>query len=124
MKCTLPKDDGSNCNANAMANDKHCFFHSTDKLYKEQREVAQSKGGKANAIIVQFPANPVSIKGAEDVVSLLEDTINQVRAGKLDVRIGNCIGVLSGQIIKAIEVSSVANRVEIIERAIFERRTR
>ena len=57
-------------------------------------------------------------------MNLLEDTVNRVRSGELDVKIGNCLGVLSGQVIKALEIVSVSNRVEIIERAILERTTR
>ncbi len=122
MQCAFSKNDGTRCNAKAMGQDKHCFFHSADA--QAERREAQSQGGKANVAIVKDPLPPIMIKGVDDVVLLLGETINQVRAGELDVRVANCIGVLSGHLIKALEVSTVANRVEIIERAILEKRTR
>jgi hypothetical protein len=121
MQCTYKNKDGKQCKANAMKNSEYCFFHSQE--HEGELKVAQARGGKANAITVQNPMPPMTIKSAQDVVLLLEDTINQVRAGELDVKIGNCIGVLSGHLIKALEVTSVTNRIEVIERAILERKT-
>ena len=124
MSCSFQSDDGSSCDARPMKSGKYCFFHSPDANDEKRRLEAQSRGGKANAVAVQTPLPPITISNAQDVVKLLEETINQVRGGILDVKIGNCIGVLSGHLIKAIEVSSIATRVEFIERAIFEKRTR
>lgn len=121
MKCTYQKDDGAVCKANVVNGSKFCFFH--NPANGGERKSAQSNGGKGNKIVVKSPLEPVELNGAKDVVSLLEDTINRVRSGELDVKVGNCIGVLSGQIIKALELVTVAGRVEIIERAILERRT-
>lgn len=121
MKCNYKKDDDSACKANAVNGSKFCFFH--NPANDGERKSAQSNGGKGNKIVVKSPLEPVQLKGAKDVVSLLEDTINRVRSGELDVKVGNCIGVLSGQLIKALELVTVAGRVEIIERAILERRT-
>lgn len=120
MKCKF-KVKGKQCDAPAMKNSDYCFFHS--EKYEKERKEAQSRGGQANAITVITPLPPMEIKAPQDVVNLLEDTINQVRAGELDVKIGNCIGVLSGHLIKALELVSVSSRVDVIERAILERRT-
>lgn len=106
-----------------MKGKQHCFFHHSEFENVKKCQEARSRGGQANAIVVKEPLPSIELKDASDVVRLLGDTINRVRAGELDVKIGNCIGVLSGQLIKAIEVSSIANRIEIIERAILERRT-
>ena len=121
MRCKSSKRSGEKCGSNAMRGEEYCFFHNPDT--DKNRKEAQSNGGKGNAAMVKDPLPPVEIKQVDDVVKLLEDTINRVRAGEIDVRVGNCIGVLSGHLIKALEVSSIANRVEIIERAILERRT-
>ena len=122
MKCTHKKKSGSICKANAVNGSKFCFFH--DPANDNERKIAQSSGGKGNKIVVNDPLEPIELKTAQDVVNLLEDTVNRVRSGELDVKIGNCLGVLSGQVIKALEIVSVSNRVEIIERAILERTTR
>ncbi len=123
MKCIGQTADGKPCDANAMKGHKYCYFHSP-KVPDVDRKDGQSRGGKANLAKVDSPLPALPLKGSQDVVALLEETINLVRAGEMDVKVANCIGVLSGQLIKAIEVSSIANRVEVIERAILERRTR
>jgi len=122
MKCVFKKPDGTPCDANAINGDEYCYFHSS-KIEESDRKEAQSRGGKGNLIKIQNPLPPIQIKKANDVVHLLEETVNLVRSGELDVRIANCIGVLSGQMLKALEVDTITNRVEIIERAILERRT-
>jgi hypothetical protein len=123
MQCSFIKTGNIPCQAKAIADSEHCYFHST-KIDESERKAAQSRGGKANAITIQNPLPPVSIQGVQDVVKLLESTINDVRAGQLDVKIGNCIGVLSGQLIKALEMANIATRLEVVERAIFEKRTK
>ncbi len=122
MKCRFIKHNGEKCGSNAMKKGEFCFFHNPDS--DEARKQAQSSGGKGNVVVVKEPLAPVEIKEVSDVVFLLEDNVNRVRSGEIDVRVGNCIGVLSGHLIKALEVASIANRVEIIERAILERKTR
>ena len=122
MKCSYKKSDGGECKAHAVKGSKLCFFH--DPSNDDERKLAQATGGKGNKITVQVPLEPMELKSVQDVVKLLEDTVNRVRSGEVDVKIGNCIGVLSGHIIKALEVVSVSDRVEIIERAILERTTR
>lgn len=123
MKCTFQKPDDEACGSNAMNGQSYCFFHNPD-ISEAERKAAQSKGGKGNAIAITNPLPAVQISKAGDVVKLLEETINLVRAGEIDVKVGNCVGVLSGHLLKALEVESIATRVEVIERAILERRTR
>ncbi len=123
MKCISQASNGTPCDANAINGDKHCYFHSP-KVSEEARRSAQSRGGRANEIRIKNPLPAIQISKVGDVVKLLEETVNLVRAGELDVKVANCIGVLSGHLLKALEVDTIANRVEIIERAILERRTR
>ncbi len=123
MQCTFIKTDGECCNAKSLSQGKFCYFHSTEITNSERKE-AQSRGGKANMIKIQNPLPPVTINEVQDVVKLLTGTINDVRAGKLDVKLANCIGVLSGHLLKAMEMTTIVNRVEIIERAILEKRTK
>lgn len=122
MQCSFLKHDKSQCGAHAVSGSNYCFFHNPDIDDSEKRH-AQSRGGQNNAIRVQEPLAPVTINEPKDVISLLEETINQVRAGEIDVKVGNCIGVLSGQLIRALEASQIQSRVEVIERAILEKRT-
>lgn len=91
-----------------------CFLHNPDISEDEKRE-AQSKGGKANHK-VQASLAPINLKQTKDVVSLLETTINDLRAGTLDVKVANGVGYLAGQLVKAMEVSELEKRVEGIEK--------
>jgi hypothetical protein len=53
---------------------------------------------------------PRPLKSTEEVCELLEETINLVRRGSLDVRAANSIGVLAG-----IHLKALAQRVEARE---------
>ena len=96
----------------------YCFIHNPDVSVDEKRDI-QARGGKANIVTVAEPLPPVKILEADDVVNLIADTINKVRAGEMDIRVANCLGVLSGQLIKAIELSNNDKRLAVIERVIY-----
>jgi len=121
-RCRFIKTDKQKCKAWAMSDSEFCYFHNPDISEAEKKEI-QSRGGQANKIKVLEPLEPITLKRGDDVILLLEDTINKVRAGKMDLRVANCMGYLAGHLIKAIEITKLENRVEIIERAILERRT-
>lgn len=123
MKCKAKNKQGKQCGAYAMSGNEYCYLHNPNITDKEKRAV-KVKGGQANRAIITKPLPPIEIKAPQDVVGLLANTINQVRAGGLDVRIANCIGVLSGHLIKALEVANIEHRVEMVERVILEKRTK
>jgi len=50
-----------------------------------------------------------------DVISLLAETINQVRRGEVDPRISNAIGYLAGILLKARERAELEERVSRLE---------
>ena len=122
MKCKYIKSDGSKCGANAMGGGDYCYHHNPDITNKEKKE-SQSKGGRANAMIIKKPLSPVKLSKPKHIVILLEDTVNRVRSGEMDAKIANCIGVLSGQLIRALDMADISQRVEKIERVIFEKTT-
>lgn len=59
-----------------------------------------------------------AIKSAQDVVSLLSESVSQVRRGEIDPRIANAIGYLSGMILKAREQSELEERLNNLESAL------
>jgi hypothetical protein len=120
-KCSFIKPDGEKCEAWAMADSEFCYFHNPDISETEKKEI-QSKGGQANKIKVLEPLEPITLKEGGDVILLLEDTINKVRTGEIDLKVANCIGYLAGHLMKAIETTKLEGRVEIIERVILEKR--
>lgn len=122
MQCLHIKPDKSQCQSKAMKESNgYCYFHNPD-ITEEERKLVQMKGGQASSCVLPCPLPLVELKNTDDVVVLLEDTINRVRSGEMDVKVANCIGILSGQMIKAMELSKIANRVEVIERAILLKR--
>jgi hypothetical protein len=101
-----------------MAGSKFCFFH--DPSMASKRTEARRAGGRKNKAAVlsaKLPDSP--LKNAADVVSLLADTVNQVRRGELDPKFTNCIGYLSGILIKALETQDIEGRIASLERAIL-----
>lgn len=121
MKCSFIKPDGSQCNANPISDSEFCFFH--DPNSNEKKKEAQISGGKANKVILKEALPILIINESKDIISLLIDTINRVRSGEIDIRLANCLGVLSGQLIKAFEMCQISDRVEIVEQKILEKKT-
>lgn len=97
-----------------------CFSHDPER--KEDKQAAVLKGGQAlKKVALNLP--PVPIKTVEDVLSVLEETINAVRSGEIPTsNPANTIGFLCSHILKAIELSSVDTRLDAIDRIILERR--
>jgi hypothetical protein len=50
-----------------------------------------------------------------DVTAALAEAYNGVRTGRLDARVGNCLGVLAGVLLKAIEGGELEQRVTELE---------
>lgn len=121
MKCTFKKENNERCNANAMKSSKYCYLHNPD-IPKEEKFNAQSNGGKGNTIKVFEPLAPIFLDNPGDVVNLLAETINKVRAGEMDLRVANCIGYLSGHITKAFEIAELEKRIEVVERVVLNRK--
>jgi len=118
MKCK--HNNGKPCGANAMQNG-YCFQHNPDISNAEKKALAR-KGGENRRVSILSPLKPIKLEGITDIKHLLADTIAKVRDGSLDVRIANCLGVLSGHFIKAVETETIETRVEQIERVILERK--
>ena len=103
-----------------MKDSEFCFTHNPEA--SEAKYQAVVKGGSSPKKNYS-PLAPVVISDSNSVVKLLATTINEVRKGEIDLRVANCIGYLSGHLIKALEVSEIGNRMETIERVILEKKT-
>lgn len=112
--CSSTKKDGSQCKSNAMTGSEYCFFHNPS-ISSTQRKQAQIKGGKNRRSRVISPLAPLPLHSSEDIVKLLASTITEVRAGSIDVKIANCIGVLSSHLLRAIEVVEFEKRLQALE---------
>ncbi|MBU4210694.1 hypothetical protein KKC08_05100 [Patescibacteria group bacterium] len=113
MKCKK-NIKGKRCQANAMKDSDYCYFHNPDITANEKRSV-QVKGGQNRRVVVSSPLPQIKIEKVEDVTKLLVDTINEVRDGRLDCRVANTIGFLTGMVLKSFEVSVLEKRIDKIE---------
>ena len=116
-KCTALKPDGAPCGSWAQTDQELCFAHANPDGWAE----ANQRGGQAvkkNA----NPLPPLALQQPAEVVSLLADTINRVRAGELDLRVANCIGYLAGHLTRAIETAELDDRLKTIESVIAGRK--
>jgi len=102
-----------------MKGSDYCFTHNPET--KIEKHLAVVKGGLASKR-VKLDLEPLSLKTPQGVAELLEDTINRVRSGEMPPNIANTIGYLAGHTLKALEVSNLDQRVEMVESIILERK--
>ncbi|MGB7061149.1 MAG: hypothetical protein WBF13_02200 [Candidatus Zixiibacteriota bacterium] len=107
------------CKNYALTGDDYCFFHSPRKA--KQRADAQRKGGKKALADKKrvLKNSDIQIETTSDVVKLLNETINQVRTGQIEVKIANSVGYLSGICLKALEQGDLEKRLEALEEKVF-----
>jgi hypothetical protein len=107
--CQHVKSDGSKCQAPRLAGSDFCFFHDPEK--SAEREAAQRAGGLRNKMAVLPSTVPdARLQDTQDVVTLLSETINQVRRGQLDPKVANAVGYLGGLLMKAIHEAEIEKR--------------
>lgn len=100
----------------------YCFSHDPDK--REEKQLAVTKGGLASKK-ERLNLPPVVIKDPADVITVLEETINMIRTGNLScTNPANAIGFLCSHILKAMEMTSVSEKLDVIERVITAQRIR
>lgn len=120
MKCAYIKTNGQQCQANAKKDSGYCFSH--DPESKDAHQLAVVKGGQAKKRKeLDLPA--VVTRTPQDVVSLLEETINLVRNGTIDPALGNSLGFLCSHLLKAMEAANLDDRLEMVESVLLERKT-
>ena len=119
MKCAFTKSDGQTCNANALRAERFCFTHNPKT--REALLTATRKGGKSPRMN-RNPQPPAELKNIQDVAVLLASTINEAREGLLELRVANCVGYLSGHLLRALEASEMARleeRIAVIEKRVL-----
>jgi len=112
--CSATKPDQSKCQAAAIPGSGLCYFH--DPSYADKRQEAQAQGGRQNRLKTLGDSAPdVKIEDSGDVITLLVQTINQVRKGQMDPKAANAMGYLANIIIKALEQNNFETRIEQLE---------
>jgi len=118
MKCKFIKPNGEQCNANAMVGADFCFSHNPKT--QEAKKIAVLRGGLAIKKNEEF-LPPMRIRTTEDILIVLEDTINRIRTRPMTHQRANCIGFLCNAMLKALEQNKVEKRLKNIEDVLSER---
>jgi hypothetical protein len=113
-RCQHRKADGSPCRATALPGKDACYFH--DPTRSEERREARRKGAAArNRKPDPGPVEDVPLGTVADVAVLLGKTINEVRAGRLEPKVGNAVAVLVGQLLAALRGGVIEDRLRRLE---------
>jgi hypothetical protein len=121
MQCKHQKENKEQCNSQALTDDQFCFWHS-EKITNEAKKEARQNGGRANKLLVYEQLPPIPVNRPGDVVYLLEEVINKVREGKMDIKVANCLGFLSSHLLKAYEQTALKSKLETIEEIISNKK--
>ena len=132
MQCKFKKTDGVVCKAFSLTGGDYCYWHSP-VIDENQKCNARSRGGKSNKHIPvsNRETKPIQLRSVNDVVKLLEETINAVRIElhatdslTSKIKTANSIAFLSGHVISALEKSDLEKRLGEIEKVVLERKER
>ena len=119
MNCIQIKEDGTKCGAHPMRGSQFCFLH--NPATKAERANAQARGAHTTKKLLK-PLAPVRIQKTGDIITLLQGTLNEVRSGKMQPRIANCVGYLCGIILKTFETATLEEKVTKLEQAMQDQK--
>ena len=118
--CQHIKANGKPCQAFAVNGSNYCFWH--DPAKARERGEARSRGGKTTmGKPTVLPGSEFRLDSLASLVTLIEETINQVRTGAIEVRIAQVTGYLAGVAIKAMEQAELEKRAEALEQIVSQR---
>ena len=120
-RCAHVHTSGKSCGGFAVAGSAHCFAH--DPGLAAKRDEARRRGGQAGRGVT-LAESSLPVRSVSDVVALVELTVNDVRCGRVDVRVANAVAYLANVAIKAIEQSDLESRLEALESVLAPERRR
>lgn len=118
MICKATNKAGEPCKAQAMANG-YCYRHNPD-ISQEDKLLASASGGSHTSIervesqLVDSPA--FQLNEAKDLLDLLVNNINDLKAGKINPNTSNALVQNVGMIIKVYEASVQETRLRELEK--------
>jgi hypothetical protein len=77
-----------------------------------------------HATMTILPTTSIPLQTADDVVSLVELTVNDLRTGRIDVPTANALGALASVALKALETADLAGQIEALRRVLEPERRR
>ena len=105
------KATGKRCKGLALEGTPFCFSH--DPRLKERRDAGRIKGGHHRANLMRI--HGLMPPRLAPVFEQLETAMADVRAGKLDPRIGNSMAVIARAMVAVLQVGELEQRVRDIE---------
>jgi hypothetical protein len=111
-RCKFVSEQGKQCGGYALRDDPDqlCFFHSEST--KEERTLAAKKGGLVRKGDL---GRTLEINNGVDVMTLLNQTINAAKSGKIDSKVANSIFYGLNIMLKAIEICKLEQKLEEIQ---------
>ena len=106
------------CNAAALRNDVHCYFHS-DKITDEEKKQARQKGGEARKIRVSKDYDNFELRNINDIIILNEKLINDVLQNKIELRFVTGIAYNLQLQMKLIQLETIDKRLAELEKFVF-----
>jgi hypothetical protein len=91
-----------------------CFFHDPAKA-AERREARRAGARTRNRRPDPGPVEDLPLATVQDVAAALARTINDVRAGRLEAKVGNAVAVLVGQLLAALRTGPLEERIRRLE---------
>jgi hypothetical protein len=112
QRCEHVRRNGEPCRGYAVTGSRFCFAH--DPVQAPKRDEARRRGGEAGKI-EPLSESSLIVRSMGDVLELIERTINDVRAGRVDVRVANAVGYLANVSVKVIQQTDIEARLEALE---------
>jgi hypothetical protein len=120
MRCGHVTKAGTPCQANATPSG-FCFYHDPNR--KQERKAASVKGGmRSRKPSVLPPHDAAKLQSVADVLTLLRETIDDVRQG-MDSKTANCLAYLASVGLRAITGEKFEERLAALEAQAAQRRT-
>lgn len=119
MNCTFEKSNGETCKNLSLKEDKFCYWHSA-KVPETIKQQNRSAGGKNKIIKTDGSFPELNLNTISNIIKLNSLMINKVLKNEADVRICTGIGYLLNLQIKCIELSSVEDRLEKVEKIVVQ----
>jgi hypothetical protein len=119
-RCQRRKRNGDRCKGRPGPSG-YCPIHdpaNAGAYARGRKQGGRSRNRKATVLPADTPE--ASLGSMADVVTFLGATINRVLRGQLDAKVGNCLGLLCGQLVKALEKGDFEARLAAVEKALAE----
>jgi len=119
--CSFIKKNGDHCQARRLTGEEFCYFHSPQVVV--ERAEARRRGGLRRHGD-KGEIGSYEIKSGRDVLTILEDAINDACALENTQGRAKAIGYLCQVILRGFEVTEIENRLVALEEKIYGKRKR